>query len=91
MTVKLLTKHHLECLSLHLSNCHVVGNLMSWLNYVLCLFQDVSAKKRKMATVKNAFLLLSCQYLCPENVSRGNIMPATYNQMHLGKQIQTSL
>ena len=44
MTVKLLTEHHLEFLSLkeaaqarlslHLSKCHIVGNHMSWLNYV---------------------------------------------------------
>ena len=43
MTVKLLTKHHLECLSLiraaqarlslHLSKYHIVGNHMSWLIY----------------------------------------------------------
>ena len=43
MTVKLQTEHHLEFLSvkeatqarlsLHLSNCHIVGNLMSPLKY----------------------------------------------------------
>ena len=41
MIVKLLTEHHLEflsfkkaaeaLLSLHLSKCHIVGNLMHWL------------------------------------------------------------
>ena len=41
MIVKLLTEHHLECLSLkkaaevhlslHMSKCRVVGNLMRWL------------------------------------------------------------
>ena len=41
MSVKLLTDHHLECLSLkeaaqahmsqHLSKCHIAGNSMSWL------------------------------------------------------------
>ena len=41
MIVKLLTEHHLEFinlkeaaeahLSLHMSNCHIVGNLMQWL------------------------------------------------------------
>ena len=41
MTVKLLTEHHLEflslkeaaqaCLSLHMSKCHIVGNHMSQL------------------------------------------------------------
>ena len=41
MSVKLLTEHHLESLrlkeavkaglSLHLSNCHIFGNHMSWL------------------------------------------------------------
>ena len=41
MIVKLLTEHHLEFLSLkedtearpslHLSKCHIVGNLMHWL------------------------------------------------------------
>ena len=43
MIVKLLTEHHLEFLSLkeaaearpslHMSKCHIVGNLMHWLNY----------------------------------------------------------
>ena len=43
VTVKLLTEHHLEflslkgvaqtCLSLHLSKCHIVENLMHWLNF----------------------------------------------------------
>ena len=43
MSVKLLTEHHLEFLSLneaaqarlrlHLSNCHIVGNIMHWLNW----------------------------------------------------------
>ena len=43
MTGKLLTEHHLKvlslkgaaqaCLSLHLSRCHIVGNLISRLNY----------------------------------------------------------
>ena len=41
MSVKLLTEHHLEFLSLkegckarlslHMSKCHIVGNLMHWL------------------------------------------------------------
>ena len=44
MTLRLLTKHHLEFLSLkggsearmslHLSKCHIVGNHMSWLIYI---------------------------------------------------------
>ena len=44
MIVKLLTKHHLEflslkeaaeaCPSLHMSKCHIVGNLMYWLNLI---------------------------------------------------------
>ena len=44
MIVKLLTEHHFEflslkesaqaCLSLHLSKCHIVANLMLWL---ICL------------------------------------------------------
>ena len=44
MIVKLLAGHHLECLSLkkaaearlrlHLSNCHIVGNLVHWLVYL---------------------------------------------------------
>ena len=37
MSVKLLTEHHLEILSLrrlHLSECHIVENHMSWLNYM---------------------------------------------------------
>ena len=39
MIDKLLTEHHLEFLSLkarpslHMSKCHIVGNLMLWLNY----------------------------------------------------------
>ena len=43
MIVKLLTENHLEFLSLkeaaearpslHLSKCHIVGNLMHWLQY----------------------------------------------------------
>ena len=42
MIVKLLTEHHLEFLnlkvgcrarpSLHMPKCHIVGNLMHWLN-----------------------------------------------------------
>ena len=46
MNNKLLTKHLLKFLSLkkqasldrlilHLSKCHIVGNHMSWLNYVI--------------------------------------------------------
>ena len=45
MSVKLLTEHHLEFLSLkeaalsrlslHLSKCHIVGNHVSWLNYTM--------------------------------------------------------
>ena len=45
MIVKLLTEHHLESLSLkeaaqvrpslHMSKCHIVGNLMDWLIYYL--------------------------------------------------------
>ena len=45
MSVKLLTEHHLEFLSLkeaaqarlclHLAKCHIVGNHMSLLNFVL--------------------------------------------------------
>ena len=46
MSVKLLTGHHLEFLSLkkeaaqvhlskHWSKCHIVGNHMSWLNYYI--------------------------------------------------------
>ena len=47
MSVKLLTKDNLEFLSLkettqprlslHLSNCHIVGNHMSWLKFFLLL------------------------------------------------------
>ena len=47
MSVKLLTDHHLEYLSLkgaaqarqslHLSKCHIVGNIMSLLNYLDCV------------------------------------------------------
>ena len=44
MIVELLTEHHLECLSLkggctqacpsvHMSKCHIVGNLMHWHKY----------------------------------------------------------
>ena len=50
MSIKLLTQHHLEFLSLkggctarlslHLSKCHIVGNHMSWLIY--CLFTGTS-------------------------------------------------
>ena len=47
MTVKLLTKHHLEIRSLkagctgssestHISKCHTVGNHVSWLIYIWC-------------------------------------------------------
>ena len=45
MTVKLLTKHHLEFISLneaaqahmslHMSKCHIVGNHMLWFNSFL--------------------------------------------------------
>ena len=45
LTVKLLTEHHLEflslkeaaqaCLSLHMPKYHIVGNLMSWLIFGL--------------------------------------------------------
>ena len=45
MTVKLLTKYHLEFLSLkggctgssestHISKCHIIGNHVSWLIYI---------------------------------------------------------
>ena len=44
MIVKLLTEHHLEFLSLkrgcrgssdlHMSKCHIVGNLMHWLKCI---------------------------------------------------------
>ena len=39
ISVKLLTEHHLEFLaaearpSLHMSKCHIVGNLVHWLKY----------------------------------------------------------
>ena len=54
MIVKLLTEHHLEVLSLqkaaqarlslHLSKCHIVGNHMAWLKYVIltgCLHMPI--------------------------------------------------
>ena len=53
MSVKLLTEHHLEFLSLkggiqarlslHLSKCHIVGNHMPWLVFYLLqyVFQSV--------------------------------------------------
>ena len=54
MSVKLLTQYHLEflslkggctglseSLSLFLSNCHIVGNYMSWLIYLCLLEIDV--------------------------------------------------
>ena len=44
MIVKLLNEHHLEFLSLnemaearpslHMSKCHIVGNLMRWLKFI---------------------------------------------------------
>ena len=44
MIVKLLTEHHFEFLSLNMaaqvrpsldmSKCHIVGNLMHWLNFI---------------------------------------------------------
>ena len=47
MIVKLLTEHHLEFLSLkgaaearrslHMSKCHIVGNLMHWLKLLIKL------------------------------------------------------
>ena len=46
MIVKLLTEHHLEFLSLkearpslHMSKCHIFGNLMHWL---INVFQNLS-------------------------------------------------
>ena len=43
MNVEILSEHHLEFvslkvnaearMSLHMSKCHIVGNLMHWLNY----------------------------------------------------------
>ena len=52
MIVKLLTEHHLEflslkkaaeaCPSLHMSKCHIVGNLMHWLNCVIVVNTAVS-------------------------------------------------
>ena len=63
MSVKLLTKHHLEFLllkggctglsesTLHLSKCHIVGNHMSRLNYV------VGTQKNRL----NETVLLSTQ------------------------------
>ena len=47
MIIKLLTEHHLEFLSLkkaaearpslHISKCHIVGNLMHW--HIIILYQ----------------------------------------------------
>ena len=52
MTVKLLTEHHLEFLSLkgaaearpslHISKCHIVGNLMHWLQEFLAIRRAIS-------------------------------------------------
>ena len=49
MSVKLLTEHHFEFLSLkgaaqirkslHMSKCHIVGNLMSWVIFFFCFVQ----------------------------------------------------
>ena len=51
MIVKLLTEHHLEfpslkeaaeaCPSLHLSICQIVGNLMSWLKFIIMKFVSI--------------------------------------------------
>ena len=43
MIVKLLTEHHLEeaaeaCPSLHMSKCHIIGNLMHWLIHFYLIF-----------------------------------------------------
>ena len=56
MNVKLLTEHHLECLSLkeaaeahlslHLSECHIVGNHMSLLNYNTKFRSLITSTKR---------------------------------------------
>ena len=59
MTVKLLSQHHLESLtkkgdaqarlSLHLSNCHIVGNHMSGLNYAFTItFESVARIRYKL-------------------------------------------
>ena len=55
MIVKLLTEHHLEFLSLkefaearqslHMSKCHIVGNIMHWL--IIMLFYLVSILMRE--------------------------------------------
>ena len=58
MIVKLLTEHHLEFmeaaedrLSLHMSKCHIVENLMYWLNYI-SLLCDKSGNKHASGPVQ---------------------------------------
>ena len=66
MTVKLLIEHHLEFLSLkggctgsfelHLSKCHIVGNHMAWLKYVIVTFS--------LQQIAVMLIRLSCWLVC---------------------------
>ena len=64
MSVKLLTEHHLEFLSLkqaaqdrlslHLSKCHIVGNHMPWLKYATRYFGTYRIDEQRQLRRANA-------------------------------------
>ena len=66
MIVKILPEHHLEFLSLkeaaeaglslHVSKCNIVGNLMHWLNYKI----DLKGHIRNCKITLSAFLWETC-------------------------------
>ena len=65
MTVKLLTEHHLEFLSLeatqahmslHVSKCHIVRNHMSRLNYVVGSQKNHLNEMVLLSTHNNVFV-----------------------------------
>ena len=72
LTVKLLTEHHLEFLtlkggytglSLHLSKCHIVGNHMSRLNYKAYEMCKCMQKRDWMTSDERKMLLIVAEPL----------------------------
>ena len=73
MIVKLLTEHHLEFLSLkeaaeahpslHMSKCHIVGNLMPW----LILFRYLLYHRRRKNLLEHKGLNIFYRYTAEMN------------------------
>ena len=76
MIVKLLTEHHLEFLSLkeaaeahlslHMSKCHLVGNLIHWLNYKIDLKGHI--RNSHKIKIKSHYQLFSGQLASGQKV-----------------------